>query len=294
MAAITGFHSNLHRVLAVGLGAGSAPHYLQTYHGVTCDVIELSSDVVELAEDYFYFTPKGSTTIGDGRELILQRAAMAPAVLQAAGRYDGIVHDVFCGHTAASMYTRDVFAAIRDYWLEPESGVLLVNFIGFIKGEHYKASLAIAVTLRRVFNHVKCYRDSPLEENSEEASNIACFASSKPLVYRKPYGDKFNDPAYMSSFWVMINFVEWETLTAADVAGFLKEEQDAEKRNLLLSPENGSLIESVSLAATVATRSVNAMTRDYLPDFVWDNVRLHEEKVMQQSINDGSFSDDEL
>ena len=62
----------------------------------------------------------------------------------------------------------------------------MVNFVGFDRGPHSGAALAVNSTLRSQFPFARVFRDGPIVEGSEQLSNILFFASEKEFQFSIP------------------------------------------------------------------------------------------------------------
>lgn len=244
-AAFTGFalqeavlfvNRSLRHVLQLGLGAGVVPNYLRL-HGVKVDVMEVSEVVLQMAEKYFDFNsccadPRadpgcevhtvmacrqryGHTRLGEARALLFGDSK----------RFDVVISDVFIGSNPGHLHSVEVFQRIQQHWLSP-AGVLLVNFVGFHRGNGSHISQKLARTLRQVFSHTRCYRDEDPAEKLDSAANLVCFSSTEPFRFVVPKTGDYGAPPPLSSFWIMKNFQLWEVLLPDDGEEILQDAQN--------------------------------------------------------------------
>ncbi|MEO7995680.1 MAG: fused MFS/spermidine synthase, partial [bacterium] len=116
----------IRRVLIVGLGGASAAKQFQHYYpDVTLDIVELDPAVVEVAKEYFAFTPGPKTHIYvmDGRQFLKGTTA----------KYDLILMDAYASNPYGSfipwhLATSEFFALAKSR-MNP-GGLLAYNVIG--------------------------------------------------------------------------------------------------------------------------------------------------------------------
>jgi SAM-dependent methyltransferase len=183
-------------LLEIGLGTAALPVIAQR-NGFNVDVVEIDPAVVRFAEKYFGYSPRGEVHVEDARTF-----------LQTTDHhYDLIVHDTFTGGTTPEhLLSLEVARRVHDV-LRP-NGVLALNFVGYQDGPKAEASRAVARTLRAVFPHVRVFRDSPLDEKADEASNMVFFASGAPLEFTVPAKVRAESE-------VLRSFEQWEILKQA-------------------------------------------------------------------------------
>lgn len=128
------------------------------------DVIEISDAVVRQASDFFQYErceasaseacANGETFVTDGLAFLAQ-TSLPPA---ARDGYDLFLIDVYTGWNPVAFYAQEVMQRVRDQWLRSPASVLVVNFVGLLKGPHAVVPKSIFRTLQSVFAHVKCFR----------------------------------------------------------------------------------------------------------------------------------------
>ena len=134
------------RVLLVGMGGGNIAMELKKM-GFTVDIAEIDSRMPGVAEKYFGFTPDSiAITIDDGRHYIRNTSQ----------KYDLVLTDVLNGEVQPyHMFTREAFAELKKV-LEPDA-LVLINFQGYIIGEHGRAARSIYNTLQNAGFHMQYY-----------------------------------------------------------------------------------------------------------------------------------------
>lgn len=139
------------RILFVGLGGGAMPMYArQVMPQAHIDVVEIDPVIVEVAQEWFGFTPDSLMAVhtGDGRAFI---EASAP------GTYDLIVLDAFSDDEVPySLTTREFLGAVRDALTE--EGVVVSNL--WTRAPAYPSMLATYVAVFDEVHLVKVPRRS--------------------------------------------------------------------------------------------------------------------------------------
>lgn len=167
------------RVLCLGLGAGTVPHYLRM-QGIHTDVIEIDEGVIRLAEEYFLFGMSGAGASGGGTVIhgdALDILSQAPP----HGRYDVVLSDLWSGYNEGRALNAAFFARIRDAWLR-EGGVLAINLVAFAEGPHAALARDVARTLASVYASVRVYAEFDPHEpdgpkDALEPANLLLLAS---------------------------------------------------------------------------------------------------------------------
>lgn len=99
-------NENPRKVLIIGLGGGVIPREMHGYFpDAQIDVVEIDSEVVEVAKKLFFFQPdeRLRVTVSDGRVFVCEQAATRPRPA-----YDTIVLDAFNEqHIPSHMTTRE-------------------------------------------------------------------------------------------------------------------------------------------------------------------------------------------
>ena len=105
------------RLLAIGLGSGAVPRYLNHHFPDTqIDVVEVDPVVVEMARDYFGFRENANLRvhIADGRRYLEECRAV----------YDLLILDAFGGHGTSRHLTTREFLCQAGHSLRPGGGVI--------------------------------------------------------------------------------------------------------------------------------------------------------------------------
>lgn len=163
------WHTNLSRVLMLGLGGGSTQRaFLHYYPSVTLESVELDPVVVQVASNYFGVaaSDRHRIAVSDGRTYLKR----------SRGPYDLIVLDAYVKHRYGSqiphhLATREFFELVRDR-LSPD-GVLAYNVItsGSLQGAD--AGSAVARTLLTAFPQVFAF-------NAASSRNTVLIATREP------------------------------------------------------------------------------------------------------------------
>ncbi|KAH9101303.1 hypothetical protein LEN26_015763 [Aphanomyces euteiches] len=194
----------LKRAMQIGLGVGTVPTFLRQ-KGIPTDVVEISEGVVTLAQAHFDYDlchskcKNGKTVIMDGLKYLQTMAPVQPS-------YDLIIIDVYTGYNVVPFYTDETLWLIKESWLT-QHGVLVVNFVGYYNGPHMDLIRALYVTLRSVFQYVRCFREMA-DNNREEAANIVFYTSSTPITFKLPKGGMYDNPE--GYYGVIAHFEDWE------------------------------------------------------------------------------------
>ena len=111
-------------VLVIGLGSGVIIREIHQYFPkADIDIVEIDSEVVKVAEKFFFFKPdeKIHVHVEDGREYIHRQAAMHKV-------YDTIILDAFDGDYIPTHLTTQEFLAEVRRLLDPK-GVVIANIL---------------------------------------------------------------------------------------------------------------------------------------------------------------------
>ena len=135
------------KVLIIGLGGGALPRAINRYiPDAEIDVIDIDPDVVEVAEEFFFFDPgdKIKVHISDGRTFIQRTALDNPDK-----KYDMVILDAFnSSFTPKHLLTKEFLKELM-LILDP-SGVVAANVLTDNRMFH-----SILKTYRKVFK--RCY-----------------------------------------------------------------------------------------------------------------------------------------
>jgi hypothetical protein len=161
--------------------------------GVQSDVVEIDPEVIRLARTHFGFRETGKVFVEDARTLIRRLET----------RYDFIVHDAFTGGAVPEhLLSLEVLERLKQLLLP--GGVLCLNFVGAERGPLSASAQAVNATVRKVFPHVRVFRDGP-EGGPLAISNLVFFAAAAPLRFEKPVS--YESPNCET---VLSRFESWE------------------------------------------------------------------------------------
>ena len=135
------------KVLIIGLGGGALPRAISRYiPDAEIDVVDIDPDVVEVANEYFMFTPgeKIKVHIADGRSLIKDTAQNTPNI-----KYDLVILDAFNSSSIPNHLITKEFLKELMQVLDPK-GVVAANVL--IDNRLFHSMLK---TYRKVFK--RCY-----------------------------------------------------------------------------------------------------------------------------------------
>jgi spermidine synthase len=167
--------------------------------GVQTDVVEIDPEVIRLARTYFGFRGTGHMYAEDARTLIRRIDT----------QYDFIVHDAFTGGAVPEhLLSVEVLERLRQ--LLVPGGVLALNFVGATSGPLSSSAQAVNRTIRRVFAHVRAFRDGP-DSVPNAIANIVFFASARAIEFAEP---RLFESASCEA--VLSGFRNWEVLKQAD------------------------------------------------------------------------------
>ena len=171
------------QALCLGGGAGSVAMYLDR-RNVTVDMVELHPEMVDLAERHggLHLQNGGRIIIGDALEILAKGR-------ERRKKYDIIIHDLFDGTNSVELLApKNMELLLRD-WLDPQ-GMLVFNLLGSAVQGHAAHAMTDFTfqSLRSKFNHVRCYRDAPLDMHPHRVGNVACYATNneRGVVFTLP------------------------------------------------------------------------------------------------------------
>jgi hypothetical protein len=212
------------RVLAIGLGCGTAPAFLRQ-RGIATDVVELHAAVVHAARTHFLFGTvdgPGRTVVADALAWLQQTSRRGPGELPQQ-RYHAVLSDLFDGDNPSASISHEHFDSIKRHWLE-EGGVLALNIVAFGAGKKARLAKAAARTLRSCFSHVLVFADhdigTPQHANGDPSStttpcNLLFFASDAPIVFDTP---QYQGDPPGSSYHLHSHFYKWQVPELAAAA----------------------------------------------------------------------------
>ena len=152
--------------LLIGLGSGHLDKSLRR-HQVITDSIEIDPAVADAAIRHFNFKPSGKLIVGDARYQINQ--------LQK--KYDFIIHDCFTGGSEPiHLLSLEMLTEIKSH-LRNKQGILVLNFVGYSRGNNKQALAAVAKTLDQLFDYKRVFVSEP----GDNFNDFVFFSSDKPL-----------------------------------------------------------------------------------------------------------------
>lgn len=165
------------RALVIGLGGGSVVKRMwRDYPQMRLDAVEIDSEVVAVAYELFEL-PRDErirVVVGDGREFMRD----------VAETYDIVIVDAFDDdHVPPHLLTEEFLREVRDHLAE--DGVVAVNLIGSVHGDHSKPFRSFYRTVSNVWRNVWLFSvglwaNGPIQLAS--GCNIVLFASDAELT----------------------------------------------------------------------------------------------------------------
>lgn len=144
------------RALVIGLGVGIGATYL-SLRGLAVDAVEFDPAVYSAAIDYFPLgrVPPATHAIMDGAQYV-RDAALARRTDPTLQKWSYVVQDCFsAGGVPVNLFTAQFWTDVADI-LDPERGVVVVNFAGQIQS---KAARIVLRTLLHVFPECRAFGD---------------------------------------------------------------------------------------------------------------------------------------
>ena len=168
------FNSNFKDVLFVGGGGFSGPkNFLALYPETKIDVIEIDSDVIDVARDYFELetSPRLHVFNADAR----QHLAMFDK------KYDLIILDAYASTYVPYHLLTHEFYQLLEKRLEPD-GIIISNLIGSIEGSKSPLVRSAFKTMTETFPVSYVF---PTENKPTNQQNIMIVASNYPYEFEK-------------------------------------------------------------------------------------------------------------
>lgn len=129
-------YSNGKKALLLGMGGGTVYKQLIS-NGYDVDIVEIDARIEKLAKKYFYIEQDVEVIIDDARHYIRTTDK----------KYDVIIYDLYHSETPpVHLMTKEAFADIQHQLTD--SGLLVVNFYGFINGSKGRAARSLYKTLK--------------------------------------------------------------------------------------------------------------------------------------------------
>ena len=178
IATLSSIKSKLSKALLIGIGGGSIAMELKNM-GFSLDVVEIDKRMPEVAEKFFAFSPKGiNISIDDGRHFLKSTNH----------KYDLVVYDVLNGETQPyQLFTTEAFNDLKQR-LNTDA-LVIINFQGFIQGEHSLASRSIYKTLLNSGFNMKYFYSG----SNDQDGDIHLIASMSKINFDTIDESRLND-----------------------------------------------------------------------------------------------------
>ena len=166
------FNPTFTDVLFVGGGGFTGPkNFLELYPETKIDVIEIDSDVIEVAKQYFNLEadPRLNVFNADARQHLATFDK----------KYDLIILDAYASTYVPYHLLTHEFYQLLEERLEPE-GVVISNLIGSIEGNKSPLVRSAYKTMVETFPVAYVF---PTEEKPSNSQNIMIVASNQPYEY---------------------------------------------------------------------------------------------------------------
>ena len=169
------FNPDAKDVLFVGGGGFSGPkNFLSMYSEVRIDVVEIDSDVISTARNYFNLPVDNAS----GSRLMIYNDDARNFLSKTEKKYDLIILDAFSkNYVPFHLMTLEYFQLL-DKRLSSD-GVIISNSIGSMAGDRSDIVRAVYKTISQVFPSVYVF---PTEHNSGNLQNIMLAAMKTPSV----------------------------------------------------------------------------------------------------------------
>ncbi|NQY09718.1 MAG: fused MFS/spermidine synthase [Flavobacteriales bacterium] len=163
--------------LVLGFGAGSNVDEL-VKRGFRVDAVDLDDRLIDVAEDYFYHDQKNSNFIIDDARHFIRTTNK---------KYDLIVLDVLKGEVQPNyMLSIECFTTIKE--IMNDDALLILNFQGYVDGEHAISFQSIYKTLSAAGFHLNLFVST-----ETGIKDIVYFASKRPFKFDEINYNDFND-----------------------------------------------------------------------------------------------------
>ncbi len=180
------------KALMIGGGAYTyVKDFLRENETATIDVVEIDSDLLEIAKKYFDYEENERAKIyhEDGRTFINNMK----------GKYDLVIIDAFNTHLSPPFYLTTQEVAQKIYSALNENGIVMLNLMSALEGEHAKFLRAELATYESVFPKTYVfpiyYTNKP-----EKSQNILVVATKNGIEIDFEKTDKKFDK-YLSHRW---------------------------------------------------------------------------------------------
>ena len=166
------FNPTFTDVLFVGGGGFTGPkNFLALYPETKIDVIEIDSDVIDVAKQYFSLEPNPRLNVfnADARQHLSTFDK----------KYDLIILDAYAStYVPYHLLTHEFYQLVEDR-LEPD-GIVISNFIGSIEGNKSPLVRSAYKTMEKTFPVSYVF---PTEEKPSNSQNIMIVSSNQPYEY---------------------------------------------------------------------------------------------------------------
>lgn len=171
--------------MMLGGAAYSYPKYfLDDQPGATIDVIEIDSELTQLAREYFFLprSPQLGIYHQDARVLLNEWDTSRK------GEYDVVFGDAFRGRFEIPYVLTTVESMQSVHDVLDEDGIYMINVIGALLGEDGELSQAMITTLREVFPQVEVFLTNP---DPYRLQNLMIVASKEEVELELDEEDEF-------------------------------------------------------------------------------------------------------
>jgi len=218
------------KALIIGYGGGNIAYELLSL-GFTVDAVELDRNVIEAANQYF-FNHNGACniTIDDSRHF----------VKTTQNKYDVIIMDISTGEIQSS-YNYTVESMNEFQQILEKDGLLIVNYLGYLRGEKGLATRSVLKTLNK-----SGFQTNLWKNDNKSLSDILFVASMANLNFNQLSEDRINDCCKGQGFTV-------NPLLKID-------ELNLDMDNSYILEDNKPLLENIALPVSEEARMTNINT----------------------------------
>ena len=196
------FNPQLDNILFVGGGGFSGPkNFLESYPGSLIDVVEIDSQVIDVAKTYF--------SLRDDPRLKIFNEDARTFLVNSENKYDLIILDAFAtDYVPFHLLTQEYFQILKEH-LEPD-GVIVSNMIGSLEGDTSDLPRSAYKTMQDSFPSVYVFTTS--ENHLNLVQNLIFVATqgdtqlSKEelefLSYQNDANDLLSNTGYLENYHV--------------------------------------------------------------------------------------------
>ena len=196
------FNPQLDNILFVGGGGFSGPkNFLESYPGSLIDVVEIDSQVIDVAKTYF--------SLRDDPRLKIFNEDARTFLVNSEDKYDLIILDAFAtDYVPFHLLTQEYFQILKEH-LEPD-GVIVSNMIGSLEGDTSDLPRSAYKTMQDSFPSVYVFTTS--ENHLNLVQNLIFVATqgdtqlSKEelefLSYQNDANDLLSNTGYLENYHV--------------------------------------------------------------------------------------------